>query len=259
MGVYIDSKYGVGLPRWERARINALIDPDSAGAKLYRKRTSLAEPFAGILDTRPYAFHFAGANAPKVEYRVCSEYCAALELQLTDPYEDTVTVMSISDAILDADHGGFMRKGHAGEYLAVSTSRPTRDAKCRVCWSVIRPDGTVTERTDTHPVLEELWAKEAEFLKLHGAQLLLPEPEPLVALTGVVSPSEVTAQAWQANVPSLYTIDDQGNITALENVMIVRLTSGEREILQQYCTPEHRVDYGQDHTLHLNPDAFTTP
>lgn len=249
MSFGIDSKYSSGFPRWERARVNSVLEPTSGAANLYLERVKVAEEAAKTFPPfRHVTFYKTGYEKGKVDFRTCGPFCAALELQLANGVRhNQLAAHEIVDMIADAYADGYMMELHNYSGETVETVKklgyelPSKPVKCRTCWKVINPNGDVTDRVDSTPVLEELWAKEQDFLA--------KQPEPLL---GVVSPSAVTAQAWQAYVPTLYTIDDRGEITALENVAIVRLTSGQLNILQNYCTPDQRVTYGEDYTIHID-------
>lgn len=241
--IYIDSKWAAGFPRWERARVNALMNPGSAAAKLYRQRVSAAlEACAGSSTSDHAQFEFMekyrSPSGAKVEYRVCSLFCAAMQIQLDYRVSDREEISKVLHAAVSS---GYFTTFQHRQKLAVRRRREfaqTRTVKCRACWRTIAVDGTINERTESNKVLEELWTKEQKFVKPQGA------------LLGVVRPKvETVERTVQAE---LFAIDSNGSVTPFEDICIVRLSEVQHDLLLNYSTRELRREYGEVHGIEMN-------
>jgi len=78
-----------GPARWERAAVNAVRNPNTAAARLYRDRVTVASDLSRTLREldKDSAFVFmepaySQDATPTRKYSVCSSYCMAMQAQL---------------------------------------------------------------------------------------------------------------------------------------------------------------------------------
>jgi len=145
-----------GPARWERARKNAEANPTSAGAKLYRKRCEIAARVSdlvsyGPLDT-PYeflrmAYVGNGSSSIKIDFRVCTPWCAAMEMQLAS--HDTVNAEAICSAMEkvqsndNATWDVITVNLPVPKMCAYDPDSQSRTVHCHVCETPIYSDGQV--------------------------------------------------------------------------------------------------------------------
>lgn len=257
---YIDSKYGRGFPRWERARVNALINPGSPGAKLYRSRVETASLVAQDQAHRHTAFYHQVNGETKVNYRTCSAFCTAMQIQLENGVvKGALTVESIREAINQAFFGGVFQERYVygrygGGYRQVKVlgfDLPSRNVKCHACWRVIHPDGTVTGREASSAVLEELWAKEQDFVNTAYDA----DAEATKTLLGVVTPKVVVASEETLERTELLAVAPDGGLFTLADVCVVRVTQRELDLLRR-VPADGRRDWAEANTLWLDSNSF---
>lgn len=138
-----------GPKRWERARLNAEANPESRGAKLYRKRTTLAsvvtaDPAFGEVPNAQFVLCQSdrfGATTRR-EY-LCTGRCAALHLQLArqDKLSEAELVSLLARVALDHAHADVVGLGtYRSDYLApLDHAVLKRSVTCRVCGNTINP------------------------------------------------------------------------------------------------------------------------
>lgn len=122
-----------GPERWARAALNALENPMSQAAKLYRQRVNLAAGAAELYESNgPLAFLkletyqwdpiarriMNERYGTRVDYYTCSVYCATMQAQL-DHRNNTPLVTNMVGLL-----------AHKG---AVVERRPSREARCQCC------------------------------------------------------------------------------------------------------------------------------
>jgi hypothetical protein len=127
-----------GPERWARAAHNAVVNPMSSAAKLYRSRVTVAVRASELMTSaEPLAFiKSAGANWDPVTktatripgegimYYACGVYCATMQAQLDHVGNYGNDPQIVYRLILD---------GH------IVIAKPNKIVRCQVCARAIRP------------------------------------------------------------------------------------------------------------------------
>lgn len=217
--------YGVseGPGRWVRAMRNAELRPNSAGAKLYRKRCETADwvetllrsdVISGFVVLRGYGDTHRDAKTRRLY--VCSKRCAAFQLQLEtgDVLEGDAIVTLLRSAAATpgiVTSQAYMRhEGNThGQIIAIEAtdlSRLERTVTCRVCGNAITPFA-VEDKAAVESIAAATVASEAK-------------------------------HKW-------YVLPN-GRMYAAAEITVVELTDDEHVILDNYSTDELRAVFAAD-------------
>ena len=127
-----------GPARWERAAINAVRKPNTAAARLYRDRVTVASDLSRTLrafsDGNDSAFVFMEPGysedaTPTRKYAVCSVYCMAMQAQL-----DFGGGREAVYAALE----GVARWGGSRKVEAADASTLLKTTRCQCCGGKVR-------------------------------------------------------------------------------------------------------------------------
>lgn len=220
MSTATKSRYGIpaGPGRWERARLNAATRPNSKNAALYNKRVAIADAADEWCEMNIGArvvfatVRFRNRQEARRTY-LCGARCAALQVQLEtgDKFSRERVLEGIGAAAMGDK-----------PYEFTATHR----------WTAY--DGEPKEHSYTACDIERVRTlTRAVSCRVCGSQITLdakptPEPKP-------------------ADDRSAYVVTVTGEILALHEAMIVRLTPNELDLLSRYSTRELRVQYAIDH------------
>lgn len=213
-----------GPARWERARRNAELRPNSHGAKLYAWRNAVADEVSRRLHekwhnlrdhvwcTERHMLRYYRDPVPVRREYFCSERHMLLKLQLdTNDKVDCDTYYGAMDAVHSKsyDKFGIVREDEH-QRLLVKLPDHDRPVRCRVCDVTIMPSGELVET-------------EAK--------------QDAATVNAIVAATEaVTA----------YVLLD-GEFVPLSELRVVDLTERDHELFSKYSTPVLRHKYVTDH------------
>jgi hypothetical protein len=100
-----------GPHRWARAAANALTNPRSAGAQLYRDRVANADWYNSRYENSMFEFRRDG----KRQYAVCSVYCAVMQIQLEQATTERFEIAEVFDNSFERERTWTGRNVTTGE------------------------------------------------------------------------------------------------------------------------------------------------
>ncbi len=259
-----------GPARWERARRHAERNPTSANAALYRSRLELAQTAESEFFGRDSAFDFLylkwsdrSGTAPKVEFRVCSVACAAMQLSLEVAGENVnAEIMRIiADALNDVPWApsASWRSG-VERFRKRDPQAQKRDVRCLVCAATIKVDGEIIGKDHREyqtpkplPSTEDLVLKTARSLNDELRKALAEAQESLrqnreLNLRLSEQNAELMARANHMvdsdSFSNLFYLSPDGFFTSVLDLPIVQFDDDDlRNILQTYASIDGRRRY----------------
>lgn len=149
----IDSRTPRGPERWARAAHNALVNPLSPGAKLYRQRTSVAAEFADFEEApRPFEHievRYGGQSSLIIEaqrkYVTCNMVCAAMQVQLdmgVTRYDQVLAVFENNYRRTYTVSGVEYKVTWATLPYLLDPATLKRAMRCQVCGSTVKKSGS---------------------------------------------------------------------------------------------------------------------
>ncbi len=245
-----------GPLRWKRASDNAERNPNSSGAKLYKTRERAAHYAEDYLEgAGPAHFDFMlskfkSDGEQPVEFRVCSVFCCALQLQLENKDDDHIAVTDKIEGAIggrpvihDVWSSGAMRS--MTRVRLRDASKQVKDVRCFVCGGTIWKDDKPTSSADTTADL--VASLRAEIDRLNGL-LATAEWRATVSEKAYADGMEASKRMIDLeSITDLHYLNRNGEFDPVSTLPVVSIDEDTRVLLNEYGVPNTRALYMQNY------------
>ncbi len=242
-----------GPKRWKRAADNAVKNPNSSGAKLYETRVRAARyAEAYIVNSDSARFDFmllklSTSGEQAVEFRVCSVFCCALQLQLENKDDDHIAVTDKIEGVIAGrsvveDVYIYSRSAMQSMTRVRLRDAPkqVRDVRCFVCGVTIPVEGKVAATSDDADLVASL---RAEIDRLNGL-LTTAEWRATVSEKAYAEGMEASKRMVDKETITDYMyLSDDGYFVPVADLPTVVIDIDTQALLNEYGTHETRKYY----------------